>query len=161
FHRSSRRGGGCVAARCQRAAIPKIPRIGVLWHVGNEEEEALYLGALREGFSELGYVEGKNFVLENRFAAEQYERCNALAAGVVIKVSKRGRVEDGEEGWVDTRSGACRGDVSRRISANFWKCCGISARATTRRAPRSGNPRSAPAKSAAGSSGDASITFLV
>src|SRR6266699_56567 len=48
FHRSSRRGGGCVAARCQRAAIPKIPRIGVLWHAGNEEEEALYLGALRK-----------------------------------------------------------------------------------------------------------------
>src|SRR6266702_3174121 len=39
---------GCVAARCQRAAIPKIPRIGVLWHAGNEEEEALYLGALRK-----------------------------------------------------------------------------------------------------------------
>src|SRR6266700_6359329 len=83
FHRSSRRGGGCVAGRCQRAAIPKIPRIGVLWHVGNEEEEALYLGALRQGFSELGYVEGKNFVLENRFAAEQYERFNALAAELV------------------------------------------------------------------------------
>lgn len=74
---------GCVAARCQRAAIPKIPRIGVLWHAGNEEEEALYLGALRQGFSELGYVEGKNFVLENRFAAEQYERFNALAAELV------------------------------------------------------------------------------
>src|SRR5439155_18393176 len=64
-------------------------------------------------------------------------------------------------GWSDTRSGACRGDVRRRISANFWKCCGISARATTRRALRSGNQRNAPAKSAAGTSGDASITVLV
>ena len=58
---------------------PKIPRIGVLWHAGNEEEEAIYLGALRQGFTEIGFVEGKNFVLENRFAGEQYERFNSLA----------------------------------------------------------------------------------
>ena len=58
---------------------PKIPRIGVLWHAGNEEEETIYLGALRQGFTEIGYVEGKNFVLENRFAGEQYERFNNLA----------------------------------------------------------------------------------
>jgi len=45
----------------------------VLWHAGNEQEEAIYLGALRQGFSEIGYVEGKDFVLENRYAAEQYE----------------------------------------------------------------------------------------
>lgn len=69
---------------CVRAQqSPKIPRIGVLWHAGNEEEEALYLGALRQGFTVIGYVEGKNFVLENRFAAEQYERFNSLAAELV------------------------------------------------------------------------------
>src|ERR1700726_1993675 len=77
--------GGAVAwplaARAQQ--ITKIPRIGVLWHAGNEQEEALYLGALRQGFAEIGYVEGKTFVLENRFAAEQYERFNALAAELV------------------------------------------------------------------------------
>jgi putative tryptophan/tyrosine transport system substrate-binding protein len=60
-----------------------IPRIGVLWHAGNEQEEAKYLGALRQGFSEIGYVEGKDFVLENRFAAEQYERYGPLAAELV------------------------------------------------------------------------------
>src|SRR5262249_54636515 len=38
---------------------------------------------LRQGFTEIGYVEGKNFVLENRFAAEQYERFNSLAAELV------------------------------------------------------------------------------
>jgi len=60
-----------------------IPRIGVLWHAGNEQEEEIYLGALRQGFSEIGYVEGKDFVLENRFAAEQYERYDPFAAELV------------------------------------------------------------------------------
>ncbi len=54
-----------------------------MWHAGNEQEEAVYLAALRQGFTEIGYVEGKHFVLENRFAAEQYERFNTLAAELV------------------------------------------------------------------------------
>jgi putative ABC transport system substrate-binding protein len=70
-----------LAARAQQSK--SIPRIGVLWHAGNEQEEAIYLGALRQGFSEIGYVEGKDFVLENRFAAEQYERYGPLAAELV------------------------------------------------------------------------------
>src|SRR5262249_42471156 len=77
--------GGAVAwpfaGRAQQ--IAKISRIGVLWDAGNEQEEALSLFALRQGFSEIGYAEGKNFVLENRFAAEQYARFNALAAELV------------------------------------------------------------------------------
>jgi putative ABC transport system substrate-binding protein len=36
----------------------KMPRIGVLWHAGSAEEEAPYLGALRQGFADLGYVSG-------------------------------------------------------------------------------------------------------
>ena len=67
-----------------RAQQPKpIPRIGVLWHAGNEQEEAIYLGALRQGFSKIGYVEGKDFLLENRYAAEQYEHYAPLAAELV------------------------------------------------------------------------------
>jgi putative ABC transport system substrate-binding protein len=38
---------------------------------------------LRQGFSEIGYVEGKDFVLENRYAAEQNERYAPLAAQLV------------------------------------------------------------------------------
>jgi putative tryptophan/tyrosine transport system substrate-binding protein len=73
--------GWPLAARAQQSK--PIPRIGVLWHAGNEQEEAIYLGALRQGFSEIGYVEGKHFVLENRFAAEQYERYGPLAVELV------------------------------------------------------------------------------
>ena len=61
----------------------RIPRVGVLWHAGSPEEEAIYLAALRAGFNDLGYVEGKTVTLENRFAAEQYERFQSLAAELV------------------------------------------------------------------------------
>lgn len=58
----------------------KMNRIGVLWHGGNAEEEAIYLAALRQGLLDFGYVEGQNIVLEMRFPAEQYERFFVLAA---------------------------------------------------------------------------------
>jgi putative tryptophan/tyrosine transport system substrate-binding protein len=61
----------------------RLPTIGVLWHASNEQEEAPYLGAFRQGLNDLGYVESKSFVLENRFAAERYERFNKLAAELV------------------------------------------------------------------------------
>jgi putative tryptophan/tyrosine transport system substrate-binding protein len=60
-----------------------MPRIGVLWHPGSAEEEAIYLDALRQGFGNLGYVEGKNIVLENRFANEEFDQFFSLAADLV------------------------------------------------------------------------------
>src|SRR4051794_16586261 len=75
--------GGAVAAwplpaRAQSAR--KLPRVGVLWHAASEQEEAVYLGALRRGLNDAGYFEGHNIVLENRFPAEQPERFISLAA---------------------------------------------------------------------------------
>jgi putative tryptophan/tyrosine transport system substrate-binding protein len=70
-----------LAARAQEAR--KTPRVGVLWHAASAEEEAVYLGALREGLADLGYVEGRNIVLENRFPAEKWERFISLAAELV------------------------------------------------------------------------------
>ena len=66
-------------ARAQRN-VNRIPRVGVLWHAANEEEEAVYLGAVRAGLSDFGYVEGKNIILENRYPAENPERFIILAA---------------------------------------------------------------------------------
>jgi putative ABC transport system substrate-binding protein len=66
--------------RSQRAQQARLRKIGVLWHAASAEEEAVYLGALREGLAELGYVEGRDIVLENRFPAEQWERFISLAA---------------------------------------------------------------------------------
>ena len=70
-----------LAARAEQ--VPKFSKIGVLWHAGSEKEEAVFLGAVRQGFKDLGYVEGQNIKLINTFAAEQYERFNANAAELV------------------------------------------------------------------------------
>jgi ABC-type uncharacterized transport system substrate-binding protein len=68
----------------QKATSPKV---GVLWHAGSAEEEKVPLGGLVEGFRNLGYVDGKNIVLEHRFPNEQPERFFSLAAELVqIKV---------------------------------------------------------------------------
>jgi putative ABC transport system substrate-binding protein len=66
-----------------RAQNAKAARIGILWHAGSAEEEAIYLGALRQGLAEFGYVEGRNVYLEMRFPAEQYDRFFPLAAELV------------------------------------------------------------------------------
>lgn len=63
--------------------VKKVPRVGVLWHAGSAEEEEVYLSALRKGFRDLGYVEGNNLQLENRFPGEQPERFRALALELV------------------------------------------------------------------------------
>ena len=67
-----------LAARAQQPK--KIARIGVLWHAGNAEEEAVFLRPLVEGIAKLGYVEGQNVIFEHRFPAEQPERFKAMAA---------------------------------------------------------------------------------
>ena len=78
-------GGAVIAwplpARAQQAR--KVSRIGVLWHAANEEEEEVYLSALRRGFSDLGYVEGRNIALVNTFAGEVYERFHDNAVELV------------------------------------------------------------------------------
>jgi putative tryptophan/tyrosine transport system substrate-binding protein len=73
--------GALVVSSGGRAQqVRKIPRIGVLWHANSAEEEAVYLGAVRRGLRDLGYVEGQNITLENRFPNEQPELFISLAA---------------------------------------------------------------------------------
>jgi len=70
-----------LAARAQQPR--KVPRIGVLWHAGSAEEEASNFTALVKGFSDLGYVEGRNIILEHRFPNEMPERFRSMAAELV------------------------------------------------------------------------------
>jgi putative tryptophan/tyrosine transport system substrate-binding protein len=63
-----------------RAEGRKIPLVGVLWHAGSAEEEAIYLGAFLEGLKGLNYIEGKTIILEHRFPNETPERFVSLAA---------------------------------------------------------------------------------
>ena len=70
-----------LAARAQEKA--RIPKIGVLCHAGSAKEEGPLFTALVEGFRNLGYVEGRNIVLEHRFPNETPERFRSMAADLV------------------------------------------------------------------------------
>ena len=76
-------GGAVVWPLGVRAQGKKIPRVGVLWHAGSAEEEAVYLGAFIEGLGSLGYVDGKTIALEQRFPNEMPERFKSMAAELV------------------------------------------------------------------------------
>lgn len=73
--------GAMLAAPYSRAQ--KIPRIGVLWHAGSAEEERIPLAAFREGLKALGYEEGRNIILENRYPNEEPEKFRKFAAELV------------------------------------------------------------------------------
>ena len=78
-------GGAAVAwplaAHAQQGG--RIPRIGFLWHAGSREEESMNFEAVIEGFAKLGYVEGRNIILEHRFPNEEPERFRTMAAELV------------------------------------------------------------------------------
>jgi putative tryptophan/tyrosine transport system substrate-binding protein len=69
------------SARAQQAR--KMPKVGYLWHAGSAKEEDPYYGAVIEGFTRLGYVDGINIVLEHRFPDERPERFASMAAELV------------------------------------------------------------------------------
>jgi putative ABC transport system substrate-binding protein len=76
-------GGGAVAwPLAARAQQPAMPVIGYL-NNGSPESDASRLTGLRRGLNEIGYVEGRNFVVEYRWAGNQADRLPALAADLV------------------------------------------------------------------------------
>jgi len=75
-------GAGLLTARLDSFAQQptKIPRIGYLSvRSGGESRDE----AFRRGLRELGYVEGKNIVLELRYGDGKVDRLRELAAGLV------------------------------------------------------------------------------
>src|SRR5262245_34458120 len=72
---------GPHAAEAQPAA-GKVYRIGFLGAT-SQDGYASQLEAFRGGLRELGYVEGKNFTIEFRWAEGNYERLPHLAAELV------------------------------------------------------------------------------
>jgi ABC-type uncharacterized transport system substrate-binding protein len=75
--------GGLLAAPLAAEAqeTRKVPRVGVLG--GQSVETSPPILALREGLSELGYVEGQNIAIEWRWAQGKDERYFDLAAELV------------------------------------------------------------------------------
>jgi putative tryptophan/tyrosine transport system substrate-binding protein len=60
----------------------KVPRIGFLTGA-SAPSVAARLDAFRQGLRDLGYVEGKNIVIEYRYAEGKSDRLSALAAELV------------------------------------------------------------------------------
>jgi len=60
----------------------KIPRVAYLTAVSSSVNPARY-EAFRQGLRELGYVEGKNIVIESRYAEGKPDRISMLAAELV------------------------------------------------------------------------------
>ena len=60
----------------------RISKIGILG-AGSHAANVTRIEAFRQGIRELGYVEGKNIILEQRWANEKLERLPALAAELV------------------------------------------------------------------------------
>ena len=72
----------CVSAQAQQATrIPVIGRLGA----SSASAEAARVEALRQGLRELGYIEGKNIVIEWRHAEGKLDRLPALAASWCIR----------------------------------------------------------------------------
>lgn len=71
--------GWPLAARSQQ---PVIPVVGFL-NSGSAREYQVAATAVQEGLSEIGYVEGRNVVIEYRWAEERYDRLPALATDLV------------------------------------------------------------------------------
>jgi putative ABC transport system substrate-binding protein len=70
----------CAAAEAQQTA--KIPRVGLLM-TASTDEAAPWIDAFRQGLRELGYVEGKNIILEIRGGGAKLERISDLVTELV------------------------------------------------------------------------------
>ncbi|HEU4341133.1 MAG TPA: ABC transporter substrate-binding protein [Candidatus Binatia bacterium] len=70
----------CSSGEAQEAT--RVPRIGFLI-ASSPSTVALRMDAFRQGLRELGYVEGKNIVIERRHADGKSDRLPALAAELV------------------------------------------------------------------------------
>jgi putative tryptophan/tyrosine transport system substrate-binding protein len=68
-----------LAARAQQAAMPVIGFLSSLSH----SDLGLILPGLHRGLNEVGFVEGRNIVIEYRWAEGDYQRLPMLAADLV------------------------------------------------------------------------------
>src|SRR5262249_50213603 len=75
-------GGAAAWPLAARAQQTPMPVVGYL-NLGSPESDVPRLTGLRRGLSQTGYIEGRNMVIEYRWAGNQTDRLPALAADLV------------------------------------------------------------------------------
>jgi putative tryptophan/tyrosine transport system substrate-binding protein len=70
-----------VSAEAQQPG--KIPRIGILPSSGDAHNPGIEVKAFQQGLRDLGYIEGKNIVIEYRYVERKVERIPSLVAELV------------------------------------------------------------------------------
>ena len=78
-------GGAAAAASwsfAARAQQPQVPVVGLLRNTPSASFEHI-VAALRRGLAEAGFVEGRNVVIEQRWAEGRDDRLPALLADLV------------------------------------------------------------------------------
>ena len=71
----------CISAEAQQPK--KIPRIGSVSVSGDPKTPGRYVEAFRQGLQELGYVEGKNILVEYRYVEGKLDRYASIVAELV------------------------------------------------------------------------------
>jgi putative tryptophan/tyrosine transport system substrate-binding protein len=73
------------AASCPFAALAQESSMQVVGFLSGRSpsESASAVGAFRQGLGQIGFFEGKNVIIEYRWAEGQYDRLSALAAELV------------------------------------------------------------------------------
>jgi putative tryptophan/tyrosine transport system substrate-binding protein len=76
-------GGAAAWPLAAGAQQPAVPVLGYLNLGGSPESDASRLTGLRRGLNQTGYVEGRNLLIEYRWAGNQADRLAALVADLV------------------------------------------------------------------------------
>jgi len=71
----------CVSVQAQQPA--KIPRIGYVSGTGDPKTPGFQVETFRQGLRELGYLEGKNIVIEYRYTEGNQDRAPRLVAELI------------------------------------------------------------------------------
>src|SRR5262249_45688340 len=76
-------GGVVVAAWAFAACAPQKLPVGWFLNSGPAQTQALVAAAYRKGLEEVGFAEGKNVLIESRWADGQYDRLPELIADLI------------------------------------------------------------------------------